>query len=98
MNEKSFKPSSGYLMLILTILVFAFTVFGLIALRLPVFAFGFLWLVALPGFFFVYPNSSRVLTLFGTYKGTVKTNGFYWVNPFFIKAKIFNRCSENSCR
>jgi regulator of protease activity HflC (stomatin/prohibitin superfamily) len=28
------------------------------------------------------------LTLFGEYKGTVKTNGFYWVNPFYAKKAI----------
>jgi regulator of protease activity HflC (stomatin/prohibitin superfamily) len=41
-----------------------------------------------PGFFFVNPNSSRVLVLFGDYKGTVKKNGFFWVNPFFSKRAI----------
>jgi len=40
------------------------------------------------GFFFVYPNGSRVLTLFGEYKGTVKEHGFYWVNPFFVRKAI----------
>jgi regulator of protease activity HflC (stomatin/prohibitin superfamily) len=45
-------------------------------------------LLLLPGFFFVNPNSSRVLVLFGDYKGTVKKNGFYWVNPFYSKRAI----------
>jgi regulator of protease activity HflC (stomatin/prohibitin superfamily) len=36
----------------------------------------------------VNPNDSRVLVLFGTYKGTVKTNGFFWANPFYVKKKI----------
>lgn len=36
----------------------------------------------------VNPNESMVLVLFGTYKGTVKENGFYWVNPFFSRKKI----------
>jgi regulator of protease activity HflC (stomatin/prohibitin superfamily) len=26
--------------------------------------------------------------LFGDYKGTVKQNGFYWVNPLFVKKPI----------
>jgi regulator of protease activity HflC (stomatin/prohibitin superfamily) len=29
-----------------------------------------------------------VLVLFGDYRGTVKKNGFYWVNPFFSKKLI----------
>ena len=41
-----------------------------------------------PGFFFVNPNASIVLVLFGDYKGTVKENGFYWVNPLFSKKTI----------
>lgn len=48
----------------------------------------FLWLLTVPGFFFVYPNGSRVLTLFGEYIGTVKENGFFWTNPFYMKKKI----------
>lgn len=55
--------------------------------------FHFLWLllpffILIFGFFFVNPNDSVVLVLFGEYKGTVKTNGFYWVNPFFSKKHI----------
>jgi regulator of protease activity HflC (stomatin/prohibitin superfamily) len=45
-------------------------------------------LIALPGFFITYPNQSRVLTLFGDYVGTVKANGFFWVNPFYVKKSI----------
>jgi len=40
------------------------------------------------GFTVVDPNQSCVMVLFGAYKGTIKTNGFYWVNPFFVKKKI----------
>jgi len=40
------------------------------------------------GFIMVQPNGSRVLVLFGDYVGTVKKNGFYWVNPFYSKQKI----------
>ncbi len=30
------------------------------------------------------PNEALVLTLFGKYVGTLKGNGFYWVNPFCV--------------
>lgn len=46
------------------------------------------FILGLPGFFTVQPNESRVLILFGTYKGTVKKYGFHWVNPFFMKKEI----------
>jgi regulator of protease activity HflC (stomatin/prohibitin superfamily) len=28
------------------------------------------------------------MVLFGAYKGTIRENGFFWVNPFFIKRRI----------
>lgn len=36
-----------------------------------------------PGFFTLQPNESRVLILFGSYKGTVREDGFWWGNPFY---------------
>jgi regulator of protease activity HflC (stomatin/prohibitin superfamily) len=36
----------------------------------------------------VNPNESRVLTLFGEYEGTIKQNGFFWVNPFLVSKDI----------
>jgi regulator of protease activity HflC (stomatin/prohibitin superfamily) len=46
------------------------------------------WVVLLSGFFVVQPNEAAVLVLFGTYKGTVKQNGFWWTNPFTRRQKI----------
>lgn len=40
------------------------------------------------GLMVVNPNESSVLVLFGEYKGTIKSNGFFWVNPFYVKKKI----------
>ncbi len=37
----------------------------------------------LRGLFILQPNQARVLLLFGNYKGTVRTSGFHWVNPFY---------------
>lgn len=34
------------------------------------------------------PNQSRVLLLFGEYKGSVIESGFYWVNPFYSKKRL----------
>lgn len=42
----------------------------------------------LPGFFLVNPNMSRVLVLFGTYRGSVRKEGFYWTNPFTSKTRV----------
>lgn len=37
------------------------------------------------GFFTLQPNESRVLILFGAYKGTIRRSGFHWTNPFYSK-------------
>ncbi len=42
----------------------------------------------LPGFVVVNPNESKVLTFFGKYVGTIKQDGFFWVNPFTVKRKV----------
>ncbi|HEY9045463.1 MAG TPA: SPFH domain-containing protein [Ohtaekwangia sp.] len=87
-KEKDFNPVSGYLMLVVAILV---VIFGMVAMAQSS-AVAILFIVAFlfitPGFFFLNPNSSMVLVLFGEYKGTVKTNGFHWANPFFSKKSV----------
>ncbi|QNL21629.1 SPFH domain-containing protein [Hyphobacterium sp. CCMP332] len=89
MNEKVVKPVSGYPMVILCAIIILGSIGGLIALKMP----WLLFLTALGafliiGFMIVNPNESKVLVLFGDYMGTVKANGFFWVNPFYIKRKI----------
>ena len=56
------------------------------------------WLVAavlamvlLVGLFVVNPNEAKVLQLFGAYKGTAKTAGLRWANPFYSKRKVSMR-------
>jgi regulator of protease activity HflC (stomatin/prohibitin superfamily) len=49
---------------------------GLASLALVVCAFGF---------FVVNPNRAKVLVLFGRYRGTARTEGFYWTNPFTVR-------------
>lgn len=45
-----------------------------------------LFILTLPGYFTLQPNESRVLVLFGTYRGTVREGGFHWANPFYSNA------------
>lgn len=40
------------------------------------------------GFMQIEPNEARVMIFFGKYNGTVKDNGFFWVNPFYAKKKL----------
>lgn len=48
----------------------------------------FVYIMHCVGFMIIQPNQSRVLTFFGRYSGTVRQNGFFWVNPFYAKRKI----------
>ena len=88
-EEMNFKATNGYIMLIVLLVFVALIVFG-IMLRNPVLIplVSVLFVFCLIGFTVVNPNESSVLILFGSYKGTIKENGFFWVNPFFVKKKI----------
>ena len=94
-NEKTITPSNGYVMLFLFLLTFIGGIAGIIALKNPI---ALVLLVAavfmIPGFVLVNPNGSRVLLLFGKYIGTIKQNGFFWVNPLYTKKKISLRASN----
>lgn len=37
------------------------------------------------GLFIIEPGGSKVLTLFGKYKGTIREAGLHWANPFYLK-------------
>ncbi len=80
---------SGYVMLLIVAILFIGSIWGLIVLRNGLLVLPLIFaIITMPGFFFVNPNNSMVLVLFGDYKGTVKANGFYWVNPFFSKKSV----------
>ena len=40
------------------------------------------------GFMLIEPNEARVMVFFGEYRGTIKENGFFWVNPFYTKKEL----------
>lgn len=88
-EEKTIIPVSGWLMLLLVVVMMA-AIIGAAVVRSepPWLALLLLPLVLSIGFFINNPNQSVVLVLFGTYKGTVKENGFFWVNPFNRRVKI----------
>jgi len=45
-------------------------------------------LLVLAGLYMLQPNEAAILLLFGAYKGTDRTEGLRWANPFFRKQKI----------
>ena len=87
-KEITTKGISGYLMLLvvaacITIAVVLFRAESLVGIPFVISA-----MVMLIGLVIVGPNESKVLTLFGKYKGTIRANGFYWVNPFYVRKSI----------
>ena len=77
------------LLILLISSLFSFSQIALNGSYVALFAFIFiLSLVCLPGFFMLQPNQARVLTLFGSYVGTVKANGLRWTIPFFMRKNI----------
>jgi len=88
-QEFTVKPVSGYLAVLVAILLLGGAIAG--------FAYEIIWLGVLLivlfvfitiGFTVVNPNGSCVMVLFGAYKGTIRENGFFWVNPFYMKRHI----------
>ena len=87
--EKITKPMSGYAIIVLHLAVILAAIYTLSnGMVIPGIASIFLFILLVPGYFIVEPNKAMVLLLFGDYKGTVKANGFFWVNPFMTKKKI----------
>jgi regulator of protease activity HflC (stomatin/prohibitin superfamily) len=86
--EKKVSPISGYFMVagLFGLFVFAIAV-GTVAQVLAMALLG-IGVFLVRGFFFLNPNSSMVLTLLGDYQGTVKDNGFFWVNPLLSRKHI----------
>lgn len=102
--EEPFKgvKLNGILMLIFNFLMLFTVVFlfvklvsasDLSVLQSTVFGIGIAVLFVLNtifwgGFMQIEPNEARVMVFFGKYDGTVKENGFFWVNPFYAKQKL----------
>lgn len=96
-EEHPAKTHSGFVVLLLLFLLLVASVlaivFGGISIDASYIALGVLLLVVgilgvvaacilCAGFKVLNPNEAAVLTLFGKYYGTIKKDGFYWVNPF----------------
>jgi regulator of protease activity HflC (stomatin/prohibitin superfamily) len=80
---------SGWTMLFVVLGLIAFAIFAFTGRLVPVGVPAVMLAVFLAiGFLVLQPNESAVLTLFGKYKGTARTEGFWWVNPLYAKHKI----------
>ena len=97
MNEKILNnKKNGMLVLLAVLLGYIIAALGVVgmgffgrrlgALFVPVMVVLIAWLslgwILLCGLKVLKPQEALVLTLFGKYTGTLKGEGFYWVNPF----------------
>ena len=90
------SAANGFLMLFLDLVAIVLAISSIVRgaqTAAPVLIVGGLLLliasvITLGGLFIVNPNEARVLVLFGNYKGTVKSNGYFWTNPFMTKMRV----------
>ena len=91
MEEKVLNnKKNGMPVMLLSILLYAADVvafiFAVETVIIPVIVITSIWLclgwIPLLGLRILKPQEALVLTLFGKYIGTLKNEGFYWVNPF----------------
>ena len=90
MSERILKPVSGYLIIPLILALLAAAIYFIITDPNPVLILSLMAMVLFfaKGFYLIYPNGSKVMTLFGAYRGTVKENGLFWTNPFYARRSI----------
>src|SRR4051812_25196510 len=89
-TEKTINPPSGYLAFILFLFLLLAGALCIMARMQAIGVFIIIidFCIILPGLAIVNPNESKVLTFFGKYVGTVKQDGFFWVNPYTVKRKV----------
>ena len=79
-----------------SIVLFVWSVTALVEIGGLLFSIGcigsivlFIWCwIAWIGFMKIEPNEARVMVFFGKYKGTIKENGYFWVNPLYAKNRM----------
>lgn len=89
-KEKIVKPMSGYLLLLISLGLLGFGAYSFFDEQLM---FGgvvavLVAFITFKGLMIINPNEASVMTLFGKYVGTVKENGFFWVNPLYSRGLI----------
>jgi len=96
LQERKARGFSGWGMLFTLVVLLFFFLAGLITFARAEEGWSTLaWAIALAvdvfllcGFVVVNPNEAKVAQLFGTYKGTLREMGFWWLNPLMTKRRI----------
>src|SRR5262245_37177232 len=96
-REKAASRLAGGFMLLVLFALFVLAPIWLVrsamagAGWMPITAAALLWLVTITcafGLTIVNPNEARVLLVFGSYAGTLRQPGFWWVHPFALRPRV----------
>jgi regulator of protease activity HflC (stomatin/prohibitin superfamily) len=95
-REKEISGASGWLMLLVLLVVLFGSITGLVWAIRAESATGILFWIAVlvvdgvcyAGLTVINPNEAKVVTLFGAYQGSIKLSGFRWVNPLTTRRKV----------
>ena len=92
-QEREASSANGFVYVIAGLLFALVAIFLVVSRPAPVtgllFGAGMLsaaWCLA--GLYMLKPNQAALLTLFGSYRGTDRSDGLRWANPFYLKKKI----------
>jgi regulator of protease activity HflC (stomatin/prohibitin superfamily) len=102
-REVERKTASGYTMLAVGLVLLAAALYlfanlpafgprGLFIAIPLILAAAFVW----AGLYMLQPNEAAILLLFGAYRGTDRSSGLRWANPFYKKQKISLRAHNLS--
>ncbi|MBW7915383.1 MAG: SPFH domain-containing protein [Trueperaceae bacterium] len=94
--ERAASAANGFLGLAVIVALFlvgiALVIYAGVSESILPLVLGLLGVIAGPtlagGLVAVQPNQARVLTFFGSYAGSVRNAGFWWVNPFTVKKAV----------
>lgn len=88
-TEKIITPFNGYLAIVVLFSSIALIIYGFNCNNTLLALIPFpIAIIMASGLIIVSPNSSKVLLLFGKYKGTVNQNGLFWINPFYYRTSL----------
>ncbi|MBU2893793.1 SPFH domain-containing protein [Colwellia sp. D2M02] len=90
MQEKKGFSLNGYAVFVILLVIAGFVLSQAATnnINIATVIVAILAVLAIPGFFMVQPNQAMVMTFFGSYVGTVKSNGLQWTIPLFIRKSI----------
>ncbi|MFZ4529679.1 MAG: SPFH domain-containing protein [Undibacterium curvum] len=95
-QERQLQSSDGYLVVGIAVLLVAVGIYSFVSMPFGVGIVGllvritpiFIAVFLFAGLYMLQPNEAALLSLFGKYKGTDRSEGLRWVNPLYSKRKL----------